>query len=123
MSRDWLLYLDDLIASAEKIGRMVAGRTLERFVADEAAFDAVLFNLQVIGEAVKRLPDDARAALSESHRQAPARLRDLIAHHCFALDPEIIWEVVNRHVPALLHEARALHDKAEVRAAGPSEAP
>lgn len=82
-------------------------------MADEAAFDAVLFNLQVIGEAVKRLPDHARASLSETHRQAPARLRDLIAHHYFALDPDLIWEVVNRHVPALLDEARALRDDAD----------
>lgn len=49
MSRSWLLYLDDLIASAEKIGRLVDGHTFETFTADEAAFDAVLFNLQVIG--------------------------------------------------------------------------
>ena len=111
MSRNWLLYLDDLIASAEKIGRLVQGRTLEQFVADEAAFDAVLFNLQVIGEAVKRLPDDARASLSEIHRRAPARLRDLIAHHYFALDPDIIWGAINLHVPALLNEARALRDR------------
>ena len=52
MSRDWLLYLDDLIASAEKIGRLVAGRDLPTLHADEAtdeaAYDAVLFNLQVI---------------------------------------------------------------------------
>jgi len=113
VSRNWLLYLDDLIASAEKIGRMVVGHTLEQFVADEAAFDAVLFNLQVIGEAVKRLPAQALASLSETHRQAPARLRDLIAHHYFALDPDIIWEVANRHVPALLKEARALRDDAD----------
>ena len=61
MSRSWLLFLDDLIASAEKIGRLTSGRTIEQFVAEEAVFDAVLFNLQVIGEAVKKLPDDARA--------------------------------------------------------------
>jgi uncharacterized protein with HEPN domain len=57
VSRSWLLYLDDLIESAEKIGRLVAGRTLSTFTDDEAVFDAVLFNLQVIGEAVKQLPD------------------------------------------------------------------
>lgn len=45
MSRSWLLYLDDLIGAAEKIGRLTGGRTREQFVADEAAFDAVLFNL------------------------------------------------------------------------------
>ncbi len=39
MSRSWLLYLDDLIASAEKIERMTAGRNFEQFVAEEAIFD------------------------------------------------------------------------------------
>ena len=52
MSRDWLLYLDDLIASAEKIGRLIGGRDLAAVMKDEAAFDAILFNLLVIGEAV-----------------------------------------------------------------------
>lgn len=111
VSRSWLLYLDDLIASAEKISRLTAGHTITQFVADEAAFDAVLFNLQVIGEAIKKLPANARALLPEADRSGPARLRDLIAHHYFALDPDIIWEVANRHVPALLSHALALRDK------------
>lgn len=37
MSRDWILYLDDLIASAEKIGRRIAGRELQNLLDDEAA--------------------------------------------------------------------------------------
>ncbi len=115
MSRDWLLYLDDLIASAEKISRLIKGRSSEQLVADEAAFDAVLFNLQIIGEAMKKLPDDARATLPEAQRSAPARLRDLIAHHYFAIDPDIIWEVAGQHVPALLDQAKALRDRVENR--------
>lgn len=63
MSRSWLLYLDDLIASAEKIGRLIRGQTLTTFTANEAVFDAVLFNLQVIGEAAKNLPEEARLAI------------------------------------------------------------
>lgn len=113
MSRSPLLYLDDLIASAEKIGRMTAGRKLEQFVADEAVFDAVLFNLQVMGEAIKKLPDHLRAHLSPTHQSAPARLRDLIAHHYFALDPDIIWEVAREHVPTLLLEAVELRLRLE----------
>ena len=113
MSRDWLLYLDDLINSAEKIGRFVTGQTFETFVADEAIFDAVLFNLQVIGEAVKRLPAEARAAMPEAGRSGPARLRDLIAHHYFALDAEIIWEVATTRVPRLLAQAHSLRNQAD----------
>ncbi len=108
MSRSWLLYLDDLIASAEKIERMTQGRSLEQLVSDEAISDAALFNLQVIGEAVNKLPDEARVLFTEAHRSAPARLRDLIAHHYFALDPDIVWEVACRHIPALLGEAKIL---------------
>jgi uncharacterized protein with HEPN domain len=52
VSRDWLLYLDDLIEAGEKVGRSVQGRSFEQFAGDAVVFDAVLFNLQVIGEAV-----------------------------------------------------------------------
>ncbi len=113
MSRDWLLYLGDLIESGEKIERFVSGRTFETFLAEEAIFDAVLFNLQVIGEATKKLPAEARSALSEAGGAGPARLRDLIAHHYFALDAEIIWEVAATHVPRMLAQARELLKKTQ----------
>jgi len=113
VSRSWLLYLDDLIGGAEKIARLTTGRDVAALVNDEAAFDAVLFNLQVIGEAIKRLPDSERAKLPAEHRVGPARLRDLIAHHYFALDADIIWEVATRHVPALLQHARELRAESE----------
>lgn len=113
MSRSWLLYLDDLIASAEKIGRLIAGKSVSTFASDEAVFDAVLFNLPVIGEAMKNLPESARSGISTENASAPARLRDLIAHHYFAVDAEIIWDVVTNHVPRLLAEASALRDQVE----------
>ncbi len=115
MSRSWLLYLDDLIASAEKIARLTKAQSQTTFASDEAVFDAVLFNLQVIGEAVKHLPEEAKAALSEPHRRAPARLRDLIAHHYFAVDADIVWDVCQRHLPGLLQEALALRSSADAR--------
>lgn len=82
-------------------------------MADEAAFDAVLFNLQVTGEGIKRLPPQAINELSAVYRAGPARLRDLIAHHYFAVDPDLIWDVATSHVPALLSESRLLRDTAE----------
>lgn len=84
MSRSWRLYLDDLIESAEKIGRFVAGRTFASVSADEAVFDAILFNLQVIGEVVKKLPGEARSAMPDAIGAGPARLRDLMAHPLFS---------------------------------------
>ncbi len=115
MSRDWLLYLDDLIDSAEKIGRFVAGLTFASFRSDEAIFDAVLFNLQIMGEAAKKFPAEACSNFSEDDFSGPARLRDLIAHHYFALDAEIIWEVATTHVPRVLEQARKLLEQVDQR--------
>jgi uncharacterized protein with HEPN domain len=44
---------------------------------------------------------------------SPAKLRDLIAHHYFAIDPEIIWEIATKDVPPLLVEARAVRNRAD----------
>lgn len=113
MSRSWLLFLDDLIGSAEKIERLTGDIDAATFATHEAVLDAVLFNLQVIGESIKSFPEEARVQLSERHRSAPARLRDLIAHRYFALDPDIIWDVVRNHLPSLRQEAAALRSRIE----------
>ncbi len=115
MSRSWLLFLDDLISSAEKIDRLTRGMDAAEFAMHEAVLDAVLFNLPIIGESIKSFPDEARLQLSERHRSAPTRLRDLIAHRYFALDPAIIWDVVQNHLPSLRQEALTLRTRCEDR--------
>jgi uncharacterized protein with HEPN domain len=111
VSRDWLLYLDDLIESAEKIQRFLQGRAVETFGADEMLFDAVLFNLEVIGEAVKKIPEEAKASAPEGDWIGPARMRDLIAHHYFAVDPRIVWEAASLHVPRILSQAKQVRKR------------
>jgi len=120
VSRDWLLYLDDLIDSAEKIERFLRGRSFDTFGADEMLFDAVLFNLEVIGEAVKKLPGDAKASVPDGDWTGPARMRDLIAHHYFAVDPRIVWEAASLHEPKILGHAMQLRERFD-RGEGNSE--
>ncbi len=111
MSRDWLLYLDDLIDSAEKIERFLRGCSFEIFSSDEMLFDAVLFNLEVIGEAVKKLPEEAKTSVPDANWIGPARMRDLIAHHYFAVDPQIVWEAATQQVPKILGHANQLRER------------
>ena len=108
MSRDWLLYLEDVAQAAEKIGRFTDGIQIDKFHPQSPIFDAVLFNLQIIGEATKNLPDEARTAMPEVAWTKAARFRDLIAHHYFALDHAIVWDVVTRLVPDIAVAARRL---------------
>ena len=60
MSRDWRLYLDDMEVACEKVVRYVGSLDREAFLADEKTYDAVLRNLEIIGESAKRLPSDIR---------------------------------------------------------------
>ena len=71
------------------------------FEADERTYDAVLRNLELIGEAVKRLPDEARNLCPDIEWRRIAGLRDLLAHSYFGLDPDIIWDIVVVKVPQL----------------------
>ncbi|HIN81990.1 MAG TPA: DUF86 domain-containing protein [Chromatiales bacterium] len=63
--------------------------------------DAVLFNLQVIGEAANKLPPDLLAGMPEIEWSEAAKFRDINAHHYFALDIEIIWDVVTHRIPEI----------------------
>lgn len=57
MPRDFKVYLEDIVTSIDKINNYIASTDIE----DNGMLnDAVLFNLQIIGEAVKHLPDEIR---------------------------------------------------------------
>ena len=108
MSRDWLLFLDDIIEHGERIGRLLSGHNFESFCADERDFQAVLFSLLTIGEATKNLPEHLRAANPEINWSGVAGMRDIIVHRYFGLDAEIVWDAAAVHVPRLLDVARRL---------------
>jgi hypothetical protein len=60
LSRDPLFFLEDIEKSCSKVVRQTAGRDCDQVLTNELGFDGVLFNLHVIGEAVKNLPPELR---------------------------------------------------------------
>lgn len=106
MSRDWSYYVEDIAGCCAKIRRYTQGMDIDAFVANEQAYDAVIRNLEIIGEAAKQLPEAAQAMMPEIEWGKAARFRDVIAHHYFGLDNQIVWDVVCNKVPAI-HEAAA----------------
>jgi len=102
MYRDPLLFLDDIKTSATKIMRYTEGMDRAAFETDEKTVDAVVRNLAIIGEAVKKLP----AELKDRHRKVEWRkmagLRDFVVHEYFGIDTEILWDVVSNKIPELL---------------------
>ena len=77
--KDYRVYLVHILESIDRIERYTAqGR--DDFFAQEMAQDAVLRNMEIIGEAAKRIPKDIREACSDIPWQKMAGLRDVIIH-------------------------------------------
>ena len=111
MSRSWRLFLGDIHEASDRILRYAEGKDLSAFSADEMAYDAVLRNLQIIGEAAKAIPEDVRQAHPEVDWKGMAGLRDVLAHAYFGLDDETLWDVVTTKVPQLRNQIRRILDE------------
>ena len=101
MSRNLRLYLSDILTSISKIKRYTAGMSYEQLIADELTFDAVVHNLQIIGEAVKNIPSEIRDRYPQVEWRKMAGLRDVIAHAYFTIDDQIVWDIVQNKLDDL----------------------
>ena len=106
MSRDYKVYLEDILEAIGKITTYTAGLSADSFAADNKTLDAVLRNLEVIGEAVKCIPDEVRSRHRHVEWKKMAGLRDILIHHYFGIDAEIIWDVVQNKLPELERQIR-----------------
>ncbi|MFM6159284.1 MAG: DUF86 domain-containing protein, partial [Sphaerospermopsis kisseleviana] len=98
MSRSLKLYCDDIVISCDKILRYTQGLDYDSFFADELRFDAVIRNLQVIGESVKQIPPEIREKYTQIEWRKIAGLRDILVHAYFSLTDEIIWDIIQTKI-------------------------
>ena len=110
MSRDYRLYLDDIWQSANKVMRYTEGLDFDEFVSREMVLDAVLRNLEIIGEAAKNVPQDVRDRYPEVEWRQIAGLRDVLAHAYFGLEDETLWDIVQNEVAPLIEQVKGILD-------------
>ena len=105
--KDDRVYLAHIRDAIERIDRFTAdGR--ERFLSDLLIQDAVIRNLEVIGEAAKALSNEVRAATPDIPWKQIAGMRDVLIHNYFGVKLEIVWQVVVDHLPTLQTRVRQL---------------
>jgi len=115
VSRDLLLFLQDIETSCGRIIRYTAGLERDQVFTDELRFDGVLLNFHLIGEAVKNLPLDLRGRYPDVSWREITGLRDFVAHAYFALDLDILWDAIQRDIPALQVRIRQIIESEKVR--------
>lgn len=115
MKRD-LATLTQILERIERIES--SGVDRERFVGSDWDQDAVLRNLEIIGEAVKRLSDELRSRPSKARWKELAGFRDIAIHAYDTVNLERAWLVVERDLPVLKVEVRRLLRSMEKRTPG-----
>jgi uncharacterized protein with HEPN domain len=111
MSRDEIMYLQDIAESCKKILQFTAGLSQSDLIGDVRTYDAVVRNLEIIGEAAKHISEDLRIKLPDIEWQKAAGLRDMLAHAYFGIDNDILWDVVQNKVPQLAIATRTFLNK------------
>jgi uncharacterized protein with HEPN domain len=108
MSRDYKVYLEDILEAIQKIQIYTATFSRQIFFDDKKTIDAVARNLEIIGEAIKKLPEDLRSRYPEVDWKKIAGLRDILVHEYFGIDVEIIWDIIQNKLPLLAKQIKSI---------------
>lgn len=106
--REWRFYIADMIEFAEKVLAYTKGVDQDTLVADPLRYDAVLRNLELIGEAATHVPDHVRAAHPEVPWRAIVGLRNRLAHGYLTISDRVVWTTIEEAVPSLVPSLRSV---------------
>lgn len=94
-------YLRHILVEVDYLLTSRTGLTYEAFVADETLRRAFVRSIEVIGEAAKQVPDEFRSRYPQVKWRKMTGMRDRLVHDYLGVDYEIVWDVVQNHVPEL----------------------
>ena len=111
--RPWRERIEDIIAAIERVQTYTASMDFNEFLADHRTIDAVIRNLEVIGEASGHVPE----AVQERNPTIPWRemraMRNLLSHAYFVVDVEVVWKTICDNLPEVAPALRRLLDDTE----------
>ncbi len=95
------LLLDDICEAIDRIEQYISGMSFDVFSKDRKSVDAVVRNLEIIGEASNRLPADFKNSHSQIQWHKVIGLRHRIVHEYFGVDLQIVWQILQKDLPSL----------------------
>lgn len=113
--RTYSIYVGHILQAIERATRFVADMSYDAFVEDERTNFATVRALEIIGEATKRLPPEARNLDPEMPWSDMARMRDLIIHQYDRVDLAVVWDTIHRDLPPLVSRLQRLQRVLEER--------
>ncbi len=99
--RDWRLFINDILECIERIEKYVSGLSYDDFIKDDKTKDAVVRNLEIIGEAANQIPMDIRERYKDIPWAQIVGLRHRLIHGYFVVDYDIVWNIISKEMPDL----------------------
>ena len=97
-------YIDHMLQATDRITRYVEGKDRQAFLRDELVQDAVIRNLEILGEAARNIEKHAPDFV-ERHRYIPWAaiygMRNRVTHGYFSVDLDLVWKTLKKDIPEL----------------------
>jgi len=97
--REYLDFLQDIVQAMQFVEQYTRGLTLDDLIHDEMRHDAVVFRIEVAGEAARQIPSEVNKRYAQINWKDMAGMRDRLTHGYWAIDNKILWDVATIDIP------------------------
>lgn len=109
-----IFYFEDILESIEKIRRYLGNASYDEFLENEMLIDAVVRNLEIIGEAAAHITPEIRVKYPEIEWKKVVGLRSILIHNYFGVDLEIVWDILKNRLDPLEAKTRQALNEEEI---------
>jgi len=97
--RNPMLFISDILNSMNYIQEYTNGVDYDSFLSNHMMIDAVVRNLEIIGEAAGKVPEELRVKYKEIPWQEMKGLRNILIHEYFGVNTHVVWNIATKDLP------------------------